>query len=113
MKKSREEWERSVRERQENMTPDQRIRSLSRLAEFAPPGTAYIRGPRQLRRVLAGLFLLVAGCGLIVLALACRYGTTFEHPKWLGSIPAFVAILAVAAILLALARRLVLSNMRI
>ena len=81
-KKSREEWEQEVRERQYNVDPMDRIRTIRHISRSLPEGTSFIRGKRELTRAILGLLLCMLGLAVALIA----YGgsrSVFPSP-WLA-----------------------------
>jgi ABC-type Fe3+-siderophore transport system permease subunit len=110
---SREEWERSIRQRQQALTPDQRIRAMGAMLRSMTPNEAPIKSPRELVRVLLGAGLLALGCLLFAQGVMYHYLTESFVRTWLTSSAGFIAVFALAAVCVGGGIYLVLSSVRL
>lgn len=88
----REKWEQEIRERQENVLIEHRIRNLWLILSPIKP---FIRGPRQLVSALSGFVVMVAGLTIAAVSI-------MRHPVFvplLSGTPLWLA--ATAGVLLA------------
>jgi hypothetical protein len=99
-KKTREEWEREIRERQYNADPVRQLRALQHAVRDLPEGNSLIRGKRELVRAVIGLLLCTIG--LAIAAVAYR-GTPSVFPSPWAAVVAFGlgALIAAAGIFFA------------
>ena len=80
----REQWEQEIRERQQNVLIEHRIRNFWLIFSTIKP---FIRGPRQLLTAVLGFVLMLAGMAVAVLSF-------MRHPDFvplLSGIPPWVA----------------------
>ena len=99
-RKTRDEWERELRERQYNVDPVDRIRTYQHINRSLPDGSSLMRGKRELIRALLGFLLCTLG--LAVAAIAYR-GTPSVFPSPWVAVVAFGlgALIATAGIFFA------------
>jgi hypothetical protein len=93
-KKTREEWEQEVRERQYNVDPMDRLRTIQHINRNLPAGSSLIRGRRELLRFLLGLVLCASGTAIAMLA----YGARLVLPSvWIATGAIIVGVLVAVA----------------